>query len=88
MTCYHQAMKANLNKRTAGQREAYLYSEEYKWLTTGPKPLPLCESKCDHWPLFSIVPGNPRKRVEPVETYKGFRSDPRPLMGVLRLGAA
>ena len=82
--CYHDAIRAQLIARGPG----YIYPEEYKWIIAG-RPSPPCTDKpCRHWPIFTVVAGSPYKPYSGrPETYAGFRSDPKPLMGVLRLNA-
>lgn len=84
VTCYHEAMRSELDRRGEG----YLYPEEYRWfLEFNGKSLPNCEEgPCIHWPIFTVVPGSPYPSYhgEP-EVYAGFRSEPRPLMGEMKL---
>ena len=88
MTCYHTAMRDEIARRAPG----YLYPEEARWLVkhgrAGPK-VDCAEQPCVHWPIFTVVPGSPYLPYHgPAECYSGFRSDPRPLMGVLRLNTS
>ena len=77
--CYHDAIRAQLKARGPG----YIYPEEYRWIISG-CPSPPCDvNHCQHWPAFTVVSGHKPQRLP--ECYKGFRSDPKPLMGVLRL---
>ena len=85
--CYHKVMQAVLS-----ERQGYLFPEEACWLMAHPHgvDLPPCEEQpCIHWPIFTVCQGSPYSPYygKP-ECYKGFRSDPRPLMGVLRLNTA
>ena len=84
--CYHEAMVDNFKSKTT----KYLFPEEYKWFKwfiETERKLPDCsEDPCIHWPIFTVLDSSPyRPYYGKPETYKGFRSDPRPLLGVLAL---
>ena len=82
MDCYHAAIRAQIKARGPG----CIYPEEYRWIISGCPSPPCTETPCVHWPIFTVVAGSPYKPYHGApETYAGFRSDPRPLMGVLRL---
>lgn len=81
--CYHRAMAAQLLGHVG-----YIYPEQFRWLKKyADTPFPTCTEKpCTHWPIFTVCEGSPYPPYygKP-ECYMGFRSDPRPLLGVLRL---
>ena len=85
IACYHTAMRDEIKRRAPG----YLYPEDAQWLMkhgrAGPN-IDCAEQPCMHWPIFTVAPGSPYPPFhgEP-ESYMGFRSDPRPMLGVLRL---
>lgn len=83
--CYFRAMMSQMPTR------GYLHPEQARFLMRLTKEdIEICledaDDECLHWPQFTVVEGSPHPPYYPEsECYKGFRSDPHPLMGVLRL---
>ena len=89
--CYHVRMAVSLDDPARFESNRYLYPEEGRWVLASPHMCcstydAVAAADCPHWPRSSLVEGNPHAPpYQEPESYSGFRSEPRPLMGELRL---